>query len=358
MAAVLEFECPACGGGLQFSPQSQAVRCPFCETEFSVDALEELNRSKHTVTVEQMHWQAQQQTQWQGQETLQTYVCNSCGGELICDAHTAATSCPYCDNPVVLSGRVSGMLKPDLVIPFQLDKEAAKEALQHHMSGKRLLPKLFKSENRIDRIQGVYVPFWLFDSHADGEIHFHATKVRTWSDSTYQYTNTRHYSIHRAGTVDFEAVPVDGSSKMADELMESIEPYDVSKAVDFQTAYLAGYLADKYDVSSEITVARANERILASTQQAFEDTAVGYSTITQESANIHLECSRVRYALFPVWILTTRYRDKAYTFAMNGQTGKMVGDLPMDKGAYWRWFALITAAATAVAYVLGLLIGG
>lgn len=201
--------------------------------------------------------------QWQDGEAdgLRSYVCKSCGGEIVGDGNTAATSCPFCGNPVVMMGQFSGALKPDLVIPFKLDKKAAKAGLMQHLAGKRLLPKVFKDQNHIDEIKGVYVPFWLFDADADAQVRYKATKVREWSDNDYDYKDIEYYLVRRAGSLGFEHVPVDGSSKMPDDLMESIEPYDFADAVEFQTAYLAGYLADKYDVDAEQSVERANERV-------------------------------------------------------------------------------------------------
>lgn len=356
MAALLEFECPACGGGLEFEPTLQKVKCPYCDTELSVEAVEALNKSQKNVPIEETVWEGSDQNQWEASENIAEYICKSCGGQLLCDAHTAATSCPYCGSPVVLSGRVAGELRPDLVIPFQITKEQAKEALKQHTTGKILLPKMFRSENRIDQIQGLYVPFWLFDAEADAQVSYRATKVRTWSDVNYHYVHTRYYSLRRAGSVGFAGVPVDGSSKMANDLMESIEPYDLSKAVDFHTAYLAGYLADKYDVSSEIAIGRANERIKTSTEDVFRATTQGYSSVNQESIQLQMKNGKIRYGLLPVWMLGTHYRGKDYIFAINGQTGKMAGDLPMDKAAYWRWFALILVAVSVLAYGLGMLL--
>lgn len=352
MATLLEYECPACGGGLQFDSKLQKVKCPYCDTEFEVESMKE-----NDADLDRDIQPAEREDHWREDENIFTYICQSCGGEILCDANTAATSCPYCDNPVVMKERLAGTLRPDLVIPFKLDKEAAKAALQKHTSGKILLPKCFKSDNHIEKIRGIYVPFWLYDAKTDADIDFHATKVRHWSDSNYNYTQTKHYGLRRAGTMDFEAVPVDGSSKMANDLMESIEPYDLSQAVDFQTAYLAGYLADKYDVAADVTKGRAEERIRASTEETLRATAQGYSTVTREGGEIQVETNRVRYALLPVWILNTRYQGKDYIFAMNGQTGKMVGDLPMNKTAYWLWFALISAVGTGLAYLLGMLLG-
>jgi hypothetical protein len=146
---------------------------------------------------------------------------------------------------------------------------------------------------------------------------------------------------------------------MDDALMESIEPFDLSAAVDFQTAYLSGFLADKYDVDAENSIARANERIRKSTEDAFAATVQGYSTVTPSSTSISLENGRARYALYPVWLLTTKWNKETFTFAINGQTGKTVGDLPMDKGAYRKWLwgvsAAVSAAAFAISYLIWLL---
>ena len=299
-----------------------------------------------------MEWETSAGTQWQEGEAdgLRTYVCKSCGGEIVGDENTAATSCPFCGNPVVMMGQFSGALKPDLVIPFKLDKNAAKAGLMQHLSGKRLLPKIFKDQNHIDEIKGIYVPFWLFDTDADAQVRYRTTKVRVWSDSKYDYTDTSHFLVNRSGSVSFEHIPVDGSTKMPDDLMESIEPFNFSAAVDFQTAYLAGYLADKYDVDAEQSIERANERVKRSTEEVFASTVHGYQTVVTESSNIRLHGGKAKYALYPVWILNTTWQGKKYTFAMNGQTGKFVGDLPVDKSAAAKWTLGLSAVLSAAAY--------
>ena len=196
----------------------------------------------------------------------------------------------------------------------------------------------------------MYVPFWLFDTDAEAHIRYRATKVRSWSDSEYDYTETKHYMIHRGGTVGFERIPVDGSSKMPDDLMESIEPFDFKEAVKFQMPYLAGYLADKYDVSEEESVGRANKRVKKSTEKAFASTVKGYSSVTTENSSIQLQNGEAKYALYPVWILNTTWKGEKYLFAMNGQTGKFVGNLPVDKAAAGRWTALLTVIFGALSY--------
>ena len=283
---------------------------------------------------------------------------NTCGGEIVTDANTAAAACPYCDSPVVMTEQFAGLLKPDFVIPFQMDAKAAKAALTKHYKGKCLLPKVFKDQNHIEEIKGIYVPFWLFDAEAEADIRYRGTRVQTWSDSDYHYTRTSYYSIRRGGTLAFERVPVDGSSKMADDLMESIEPFDFSDAVDFQTAYLAGYFADKYDVDAEQSTDRANLRVRTSTEDTFSSTVRGYASVIPESSSIRLQNGRAKYALYPVWLLNTSWKGQRYTFAMNGQTGKFAGDLPMDKGLFWKWFSGVAGgvslAALAISYLVWL----
>lgn len=352
MQTIQEYKCPCCGGAIAFDSTLQKMKCPYCDTEFEMEALEGYDKELQEEQADDMHWETTAGTEWEQGETdgLRTYVCKSCGGEIVGDENMAATSCPFCGNPVVMMGQFAGALKPDLVIPFKLDKKAAKEGLMKHISGKRLLPKVFKDQNHIDEIKGVYVPFWLFDTGVDAQIRYHATRVRAWSDSDYDYTETRHYMVHRAGSVAFEHVPVDGSTKMADDLMESIEPFRFSEAVDFQTAYLAGYLADKYDVDAEQSVERANERVKRSTEEVFASTVKGYATVVPENSSIQLHGGQAKYALYPVWLLNTTWNGNKYTFAMNGQTGKFVGDLPVDKGAAAKWTLGLSVALSAVMY--------
>ena len=357
MSVLQEFKCPCCDGAIEFNSTLQKMKCPYCDSEYDVETLRSYDEALKEQPKDSMNWDSSAGSEWQEGEIegLRTYCCNTCGGEIVADETTGATECPFCGNPVIMTGQFAGSLKPDLVIPFKLDKKAAMEALKKHYRGKPLLPKVFKDENRVKEVKGVYVPFWLFDADANGFVRYNATRVRHWSDSNYNYTETSHFKIIRAGGIGFENVPVDGSTKMDDTLMESIEPFDISEAVDFRTAYLSGFFADKYDVDAESSTERANERIKRSTEQAFASTVVGYTTVVPVSTNIGLQNGRARYALYPVWVLNTKWNDKNYTFAMNGQTGKLVGDLPMDMAAFWKWLLGIAGAVSALCFGLSYL---
>ena len=361
MSDINEYKCPSCGGAIEFDSHSQKMKCPYCDTEFDLETLKKYDEqlSKEAEQKDDISdWQTDPGKQWQEGETdgMNVYTCKSCGGGIVSDENTGATSCPYCGNPVILTERFRGALRPDMVIPFKLDKKAAKEAYYKHIKGRPLLPKVFRRENHIDEIKGIYVPFWLFDADVAADARYKATKVRTWSDSDYDYTETSYYSVDRSGNMSFVSVPVDGSSRMPDDLMESIEPYKVADAVEFQTAYLSGYLADKYDVDAQQSTDRARERMKESAQDVLRDTVKGYASVIPENTNVRISGGDAKYALYPVWILNTTWRGKKYIFAMNGQTGRMTGDLPVDNGAYTRWLLGLTAVFSIAAYLVALLI--
>lgn len=363
---VTNYQCPACTGPLRFSGTSGKLECEYCGSSYEVAQIEGLYAEQNAraaaattdTPAESAGWDAAGLNETWGAEgeEMKSYCCPSCGAELICDASTAATSCPYCGNPTVVPGQFTGTLKPDYVIPFKLSREDAVKALKRHYQGKHLLPSAFTNGNHIEQIQGVYVPFWMFDGRAEGRVTFHATHSHTHRQGDYEITETDHFRVSRGGGMDFEKIPVDASRKMPDDHMDSIEPFDYSELKPFSMAYLPGFLADKYDVTAAESSARADARCENAMVSALEETVTGYSTCVCEGKNIHLQRGRVHYALMPVWMLSTQWNGKNYLFAMNGQTGKLVGDLPVSRGKLAAWFAGIALPLMAVGTALALLL--
>ena len=322
--------CPCCGGSLKFEASLQKVKCEYCDTEFEVSDLKELNDSANTIE-ENTSWDTSSNDEYNEDDALNVYLCQTCGGEVMCDENTTSTLCPYCGNPVILKGRLTGGLKPNYIIPFKLEKDAAKGNLMSYLKGKVLLPNDFKKLNEVKEVTSLYVPYWLFDASVNGIAKFRTTKVRTWSDSNYRYKETKHYSVIRGGEISFEKLPVDASRKMDDKMMESIEPFNFKEAKDYDNAYIVGYAADKYDVSQEETFNRANTRIKEGTVDALRSTIHGYDTVDLTDATINYDSNSAYYAYYPVWTLNSEYKEKKYQFAMNGQTGKLTGNLPISR---------------------------
>ncbi|MCL1835223.1 MAG: hypothetical protein FWG48_03590 [Oscillospiraceae bacterium] len=352
-AQVTNYQCPNCMAGLRFDGASGRLVCDYCSNSFDVAMVEQLFAEKEQAAASagvDPRWDISMTGNFSAEEAahLRGYTCPSCGAEIICDDTTAATSCPYCGNPTVVPGQYQDQLRPDYVIPFRLEKTAAIEALKKYYKKKKFLPKGFSEANHVEEIKGVYVPFWLYDGEADAFMRFHCTKSTTYKSGDYRVTDTDHFRVTREGTVAFEKVPADGSSKMPNAHMDSIEPFNYVDLRPFSSAYLPGFMADKYDEDAEFCSPRANERIKNSTEQAMLGTISGYSKVTREYSSINLRRGDVKYALLPVWLLSTRWSNQSFLFAMNGQTGKLIGDLPVDKGRYWSWFFRIAGPLAAV----------
>ncbi len=349
-AHVLEYKCPSCGGSLHFGGESQKMQCPYCDSRFDVEQVLTYNVQLDASQEPEFQWDDTQTLQWNEteQQSLLHFVCPSCGGEIVTEETTAATFCPYCDNPAVMPSQVCGGQKPEGVIPFKTSKEDAKTAFLNLCKGKPLLPKFFTEEQRLEKITGIYVPFWLYDCQGDFRGHYKATRVHHWSDRDYNYIRTEYYHLVRACGAEFLRIPMDASQKMDNAIMESIEPYDYSQVVDFETAYLSGYLADKYDVEAIQGQDRVKQRVDESITSLLSGTLMGYTSVMPISRQLNVRHGKAKYVLLPVWMLHTKYKEKTYVFAMNGQTGKMTGSFPVCPKRTAAWFAGIWAGVTAV----------
>lgn len=355
-ANVLEYKCPCCDAGLIFDGTSQQLHCDYCDNTFDLDTIQELYPQEQPPETFELEESRDFQWTTEQEQEVQTFACTSCGGVLTTDHQTAATFCPFCGNPTVLPGRVNGDIRPSAVIPFRKTKEDAVSAFLAMCKGKPLLPRDFTSTHQIEKITGIYVPFWLFDCSADQRSKFRATRTHTWSDSRYRYTKTDYFLLTRNAKAVFSGIPVDGSEKMDDAIMESIEPFRYEELTDFNTAYLTGFFADKYDVESASTEPRIRERASRTMDAKIAATAIGYSSLIPIQRQQNITGGSGRYVLLPVWMLHSEYKGKTYTFAMNGQTGKLTGTLPIDPARASAWFLGILGGVTAaVTLLLGLL---
>ena len=370
---VTNYQCPACTGPLHFEASSGKLECEFCGSAYELAYIEELYAEKDEKAAK-AHAEAEAKRKSGSSEEwdmsglssdwgtdangMRVYNCPSCCAELICDETTAVTACPYCGNPSVVPGQFSGALKPDFVIPFKIKKDQAIASLQQHYKGRPFLPNSFKSKNHIEEIKGIYVPFWLFDGEAECEAEYNCTTTHTYRSGSYDVTRTDHFDVLREGTVSFHRIPVDGSTKIPDDYMDSIEPFDYSELKPFSTGYMPGYMADKYDVSAEECSRRADDRALNTVEQCLRASVINYGGVMERHKDIRLQRGEVKYALLPVWLLSTKWNGQNWLFAMNGQTGKFVGKLPVDKKKKWSIFAGIYAAVAAATALFMLFPGG
>ncbi|MBO7520051.1 MAG: hypothetical protein J6T73_04660 [Clostridia bacterium] len=347
---IVSYKCPACGSPLTYNTSGKLV-CAACSNEFDVEAVEKFSEAaKESAGFDWGDYKKAFSAGGEKLENTRVYVCRFCGAAIETDGTAAATHCPYCDNELILSDQLTGSLKPNAIIPFAVDKNAAIEAVKKHFKGKRLLPGDFGAEHKLGKITGVYVPFWLFDSGIDGNANINATRVRHYSDSDYNYTETKHYLVAVDGAMRFERIPVDGSEKMDNDLMDALEPFDYSGLKDFDSAYLSGFLADRFDDDPDESLPRASARMKNSAEAVFLGCAKEFATATIKNSNLNLVDPSVKYVLLPVYLLNLKYKDKNYRFAVNGQTGKVVGELPISKFNSFLHFS--------IAFVIASILGG
>jgi DNA-directed RNA polymerase subunit RPC12/RpoP len=353
------YQCPSCNAPLHFDPQSQKLKCDSCGNTYTIEEIskyfDEANQEAVSIDAEAAQTEAAGAMQWSEEEAshMRAYHCPACGARLITDDTTAATSCPYCGNPQIIPAQFEGALRPDSLIPFHLQKQDAVDALNRYYQGKPFLPSAFKEQNHIEEIKGVYVPFWLYDAHVHTNLQYSGERAISTRHGDDIVTITSHYAIGRQSDISFEKVPADASSTMPDELMDSIEPFDYKDLKKFDLSYLPGFLANRYDVDAEKDSKRADTRMTNTALDATRSTIHGYTALLPIRENTSVKPGTVWYTLLPVWMLSTRYQGKNYLFAMNGQTGKMIGDdLPVDWKKFFLTFFLITAAGMGILYLI------
>ena len=325
----LDNKCPACGAPILYKPNLKKWKCDYCKSEFTLEEMKKYNNASN----EKNNIKEEIKTKIQKEKDNTNYYeynCKDCGAKIIADENTAATFCVYCGNTAILKEKLSGKFAPDMIIPFKNEKEKAIEAFKSLNKGRPLMPNFFNDEKNIEKIKGVYIPFWLYDVKVNGELDATSTTSTTWTVGDTVYTKTDTYRLEREGEMSFNKIPVDGSTRFDNDIMNTIEPFNYSELEEYNHAYLSGFLAEKYDVDEETSFKDAEERSLNSARDTIkDDMGMGIKTIVNDT----LASTKIltKYVLLPVWMINVKYKDKFYTFAMNGQTGEFVGNIPVDK---------------------------
>lgn len=352
---VVQYKCSNCGADMAFDTKSNMLHCNSCgnyepiETGQSGDfPSDDTYKDKQDDDFVVGHTEL-------FDDEANEYQCNNCGAVLITDKDTTATQCSFCNAPMILSDRLSGHLAPAKVIPFSINKDEAVKAFKAWCRGGLLTPKGFMTADRIKSITGLYVPYWLYDLNGLGEANATCTRVRTYTRGDYIYTETSYYNVYRKVDLNYLKVPADASAKLDDALMDKLEPFYYNNLKKFDLPYLAGYLAEKYNFDSKDLFPRIKERVSRYVDQYIRSTITGYNTTTYNFKNIDIRNKRADYVLFPVWMVSYNYKGKNYIFAMNGQTGKVVGKPPLSIGKIIAWFAGISSGSFAILSLLSLL---
>lgn len=345
----VQYKCPNCGGELKFKPDTQKFGCEYCFSEFTEEEIREVCAREESRPVDQ-HLEEQQR---EFQEHTNVYHCGSCGAEIISEENETASFCYYCHEPVILSGRLTGDYKPKRIIGFQIDRNRAETIFKDWCWKRWFIPKDFKTSSQLEKMTGLYVPFWLADCDIKADYNALGKKIRTWRAGDYQYTETKEYEIIRKANIKMSGIPADGESKIENQLMDAIEPFRYEEAKNFSMSYLSGFYADKYDVGKAEVFPEIRKKAEEGSESVISRSVQGYNAVIKRNEIYNIINTDWEYVLLPVWFMTYKYNGETYSFAINGQTGKIAGTPPFDK---FRCGIFCAAAAILIAIII--MLGG
>ena len=312
------YQCPNCGGGLRFDIPSQKMKCDFCQTIAESSAFQSFHGAEEDTEFE-----------------VTKFLCPQCGAEIISQDNTAAAFCSFCGASTLLTSRLSRERKPDAIIPFKKTKEDCIAAYQKKMKRSFFAPNDFKDSRCVNSFRGIYMPYWVYDVSHKGVFNLHGKKYHREGS----YDSTRHFTLSGKIDADYQGITHDAASEFSDDISESIAPYNIKELQHFNAAYLSGFYADTYDVDSRTY----DEDVLKLTtdlsykQVSSNPVFQGYSIDLSETGKRNLFSTTMpypHYALLPVWFMSYRKGDRVAYVTINGQTGKIAADMPVDYKKY------------------------
>ncbi|MBE5885974.1 MAG: hypothetical protein E7284_06160 [Lachnospiraceae bacterium] len=336
------YKCPNCNGALEYDPVTDKLLCSFCGNGYSIQevegqtfrAQESISEIKEEINIEE-EYGAESETM-----ECQIYTCTSCGAQLMVKDAEVSTFCAYCGQPTIVFSRVSKELQPDYIIPFKFGKEQAIAGIRQHLKKGFLVPKAIKNFE-VEKVRGIYVPYKLYD------IYYHDRQIMM---ATHREKNiSKNYVYEAEG--EYENVMLDASDTLDDETTKRLEPYDLRLLRDFEPTYMSGFYADRADTASDAHKSRVVKRVgKMFDSEAKEDVSFFAGPVTKVlESNPNYEIKKDKYALLPAWFLTFRYQNEPYTILVNGQTGKVVGTVPIDKKKIIT-LAILIALLSSVAF--------
>lgn len=322
------YKCPNCQGALTYDPIKKGMHCKYCDNIYSMDELES---------------EKEQDQPSHNSIDVYVYSCTSCGAELMVNHNEASTFCAYCGQPTVVFSRVSSELQPDYCIPFSITGEQAVELIRKKLRKGLFVPAEIKSV-KIDKLRGIYIPFWLHDIKIRAKANINGTK------GSGEHKHTVHF--YRDAEATYTKITCDGSSKLNDELSQRLEPYNMGEIRKFEPEFLSGFYADRFDVTEKDTRNTALERAIEFLDEDIMDSVGSCNSKEFEDKNVRYEFLQHSYALFPAWFMTFWYQNELYTILVNGQTGKVIGNVPMSTKKLVRFVSLLAPSLIVAMSVL------
>lgn len=323
------FKCKNCGGNTVYEPSRKRMYCPHCESLDSENIVQEGSLAQ----------------------------CGNCGAPITPGQYASAGRCEHCGSYLIYNERIEGVYEPHLILPFKINKEMAVERLNQEFHKKTFLPSGFLSQKSLEKLEGIYVPFWLYDYQAHYDFAGEGTRVRSWRQGDTEYTETSYYHIIRQMEADFDKVPVDASFVMVDGEMDLMEPYAYQELENFDPKYMSGFDGEVYNQSAPELEGRAQIKVRDASESLMQQSLAGYNSVRPGRKNLNLDRNGVRYALMPVWMYLYQYQGKTWRFQVNGQTGKVIGKTPVSRGKVLLYGLTTMISVSTIFYLIAAILG-
>ncbi|HHX37907.1 MAG TPA: hypothetical protein GX717_08005 [Clostridiaceae bacterium] len=349
------FKCPSCGAGIEFKPDLGLFKCDYCLSQYTPEAITE-HHARETARLEAKREVRQEKAATAGQTeptVVRGYHCDSCGATVETDNTTTATFCYYCHNPVVIVDRLAGEMRPDQLVPFRVSREQAIDRFLGWAKKRRYTDPGFVSAASLEKMTGIYLPFWYSDVNVDYKMRAQGVRIRTWTTRNRNYTERSIYQVDRDAHVFLDDLSLVAYSKSDQDLLYGIMPYQKEDLVPFSQPYLSGFFAEQYDRTQEDCNYEMEQLAIKTARNIVRTSIHGYSSLDIKHEEHELEFDDWLYTLLPVWMLTYHYNNKTYVYALNGVTGRAYGELPLNR----KKLALHTGILAAIVFIL-LLLGG
>ena len=311
-------KCPTCASNIFYQPEVQGMLCRNCGNIYNPSTLEKMGSLGYSIE----HDYTSDSDVSEEDKKRHEIVCNSCGATMIADENMMSTMCVFCGSPALITRRMTREFKPDYIVPFKIDRQTAEKNMKEWLRTRKMTPRGFKTKSRLTKMMPVYVPFWLLDCGVNTDMYGIGKK--------YTGDVPKKFSVRAKANYYVKGVPFDASLKIANKLMEAIEPFDYSEMVKFDNRYLQGFYADKYDQSPMEMMDRFIKRLDRISMDMNDTIAVKFDEYVPSPERTFTWMSElsIKYCLLPVWFMTVEFDGRTYQFAVNGQTGEASGQAP------------------------------
>lgn len=328
------FPCPACGGNMAFDPDSQCLKCPYCDNKIDV--------SKDQGCITEYDFETAENTaptNWGGEKRV--IHCESCGAETVLDENNTAQFCAFCGSSHIVKIEENPGIVPESLIPFKVSKDSAVKRFKEWIKKRFFAPNALKSEHQGQKMAGVYIPCWTYDSNthsfytAEAGTYYYETET-DWVEEngqrkmvTRQVRKTRWHFVSGTYGQYFDDVIINASNKIDDKLMKKLEPFNLGELAQYVPQFLSGFLAERYSVSLRDGWDRARD-IIDSDIRVGIHRQINADEVRNLSVNTSYSDVKYKHILLPVWVSSYTYKGKIYRYMINGQTGEVQGEAPVS----------------------------